>query len=41
MQGLSAAAWSGMSCMRLVEVAQFAGKLISFEFEAINSTTNP
>lgn len=41
LRGLSAAAWSGMSCMRLVEVAQFAGKLISFEFEAINSTTNP
>lgn len=41
LRGLSAAASSGMSCMRLVEVAQFAGKLISFEFEAINSTTNP
>ena len=41
LRGLSAAACSGMTYMRLVEVAKLAGKLISLEFEASDSTTNP
>ncbi|ENA27857.1 hypothetical protein HMPREF1487_09040 [Pseudomonas sp. HPB0071] len=41
LRGLSAAACSGMSSMRLVEAAQLAGKLISLEFEASDSATNP
>lgn len=40
LRGLSAAACSGMSLKRLVEVAQLAGKLISVEFEASDSATN-
>ncbi|MBA1275717.1 TetR/AcrR family transcriptional regulator [Stutzerimonas azotifigens] len=41
LRGLSAAACSGMSLRRLVEVAQLAGKLISLEFEASDGATNP
>ncbi|TWE05785.1 TetR family transcriptional regulator [Pseudomonas sp. AG1028] len=41
LRGLSAAACSGMSLKRLVEVAQLAGKLISIEFEASDSAMNP
>lgn len=40
LRGLSAAACSGMSCERLVKVAQTAGKLISREFEASDSAAN-
>ncbi|MFL9812929.1 TetR/AcrR family transcriptional regulator [Stutzerimonas sp. VN223-3] len=40
LRGLSAAACSGMSCERLVEVAQTAGKLISQAFEASDSATD-
>ena len=40
LRGLSAAACSGMSCERLVEVAQTAGKLISREFEASDSAAS-
>lgn len=39
LRGLSAAACNGMSCERLVEVAQTAGKLITHEFEASDSAT--
>ena len=41
LRGLSAAACSGMSLKRLVDVAQLAGKLISLEFEASDSAMNP
>lgn len=40
LRGLSAAACSGMSSERLVDVAQTAGKLISREFEASDSAAN-
>lgn len=40
LRGLSAAACSGMSYERLVEVAQTAGKLISREFEASDRAAN-
>lgn len=39
-RGLSAAACSGMSRKRLLEVAQTAGRLISHEFESDNSASN-
>lgn len=40
LRGLSASACNGMSCERLVEVAQTAGKLISREFEASDSAAD-
>ena len=40
LRGLSAAACSGMSRKRLIEVARIAGKMISHEFEAGNTAAN-
>ena len=40
LRGLSAAACSGMSHKRLIEVARITGKMISREFEASDTATN-